>query len=122
MLPPLAWGGADLILTTGTTGSEACTLGPKLQGALEYGTCIISKSVIPFIFAIAAVGFVWGVVQYFILNADEEAKRTQGRQFMIWAIIAFVIMLGVWSLVAIVGDTFDVNTSVLPEVKPNTSP
>jgi hypothetical protein len=92
---------------------------PKLQDLLAYATCFIGRSVIPLIFALAAVMFVWGVVHYFILNADEEQKRTQGKMFMIWGIIALTVMVSVWSLVAILGNTFPgINTSVLPYVEP----
>jgi hypothetical protein len=95
---------------------------PKFQDVLGYATCIIGSSIIPFIFALAVVMFVWGVVQYFLLNADEEKKRTQGKMFMIWGIIALAVMISVWSLVAILGDTFGIDTSVLPTVSPSVSP
>ena len=62
-----------------------CTLvgNPKLQDLLGYGTCIIGKSVIPLILALAVAVFVWGVVQY-VINDNEEAKKAKGREFMIW--------------------------------------
>lgn len=101
------------------TGAS-CTLAgnPKFQDVLCYITGIINNSVIPLIVALATVMFVWGVVQFFILNADEEAKRAQGKQFMIWGIVALAVMLSVWGLVGILGSTFGVGTSVLPQVTP----
>lgn len=100
------------------TVSTACTIGTNFQGLLGYVTCIINKSIIPLIFSIAVVMFIWGAVNFFIINADEEAKRAQGRQFMIWGIIALTVMLSVWGLVGILGNTFDIGTSVLPQVTP----
>lgn len=105
-------------LVTTTTASSSCTIGTKLQGVLDYFTCIIGKSVIPFIFALAILMFIWGAVKFFIINADEEAKRAQGKQFMIWGIIALAVMISVWGLVGILGSTFGIGTSVLPTVKP----
>jgi len=92
----------------------------KFSDYLDYFTCIIGSSVIPFIFALAVVMFIWGIVKYFILNADEEKKRAEGKQFMIWGIIALAVMLSVWGLVGILKTTFGINTgsSVLPTVKP----
>lgn len=92
----------------------------KLSNYLNYVTCVIGSSVIPFIFAIAVVSFVWGAVKFFIINADEEAKRQQGKQFMIWGIVALTVMLSVWGLVHILAVTFGFgdNASVLPSVKP----
>ncbi len=100
-----------------TNGS--CTLDNNVQGILGYATCLINNSVIPFIFALAIVMFIWGAVKYFIINSDEEAKREQGKQFMIWGIIALTVMVSVWGLVNIVAGTFGIkNTSILPQVHP----
>lgn len=84
-------------------------------------TSIISGKLIPVIGALAAVLFVWGVVNYFIIGAGEEAKRTQGKQFIMWGIIAFVIISSVWALVNIVGRTFGVDSRLYPGVSPNRS-
>ncbi|MBP9711943.1 MAG: hypothetical protein KBD55_02845 [Candidatus Pacebacteria bacterium] len=100
------------------TAGDACEMGTKLQGVLSYITCLIGASVIPFIFALATGMFIWGVVNYFILGGGEEEKRSQGKQFMIWGIIALVVMLSVWGIVGIVGETFNLNTGFLPRVKP----
>jgi uncharacterized membrane protein YidH (DUF202 family) len=105
------------------TGTKACNLdklppNPKLQDVICYVVFIINRSVIPLIFAIAIAMFVWGVVQY-VINSDQEEKKAKGKQFMIWGIIALTVMLGVWGLVAIVGGTFGLKTSVLPQAQPN---
>jgi len=72
--------------------------------------------VIPLIFALAVAMFVWGVVQ-FVINSSEEAKKEKGKQFMVWGIIALTVMVCVWGLVAILGNTFGVNTGFIPQVK-----
>ncbi|SRR3989339_20691 len=94
-----------------------CTLAanPKLQDLLLYLTCIIGRSVVPLIFALALVMFIWGVVQY-VINSDEEAKKEKGRQFMIWGIIALTVMFSVWGLVRILGNTFGIDYAV-PQVR-----
>lgn len=94
-----------------------CTLiaSPKFQDLLSYVSCIISKSVIPLIFALATVMFIWGVVQY-VINNEEEAKREKGKQFMIWGIIALTVMFSVWGLVRIVGNTFGIDY-IIPQLK-----
>ncbi len=80
---------------------------------------IIIDSIIPLLFTTAIVFFVWGVINFFIINSDEEAKRTQGKQFMIWGIVALAVMLSVWGLVNILTTTFGTNTSfVIPGVQP----
>ena len=99
---------------------SSLTNNPKFQDLLAYVTCIITKSVIPLIFALAVVLFVWGVVQ-FVINSDEEAKKEKGKQFMIWGIIALTVMVSVWGLVGILANTFDINTGFIPQVKTSTT-
>ncbi|MFA6353909.1 MAG: pilin [Candidatus Paceibacterota bacterium] len=108
----------ELSALTGTGGSTCSSPGPKFQDVLCYITTIINNSIIPLIFALATVMFVWGVVNFFVLNADEEKKRAQGKQFMIWGIIALAVMLSVWGLVGILGSTFNIRSTILPQVTP----
>jgi hypothetical protein len=114
----------NLISTQNSTNAGVgCSLpatGAKLQDYLGYVTCIINDSIIPLIFALAVVMFIWGAVKFFIINADEEAKRAQGKQYMIWGIVALAVMLSVWGLVGILQTTFNLKTgsSVLPQVHP----
>ncbi len=113
-------GGAapSLVPLTGTSATCDIANNPKFQDLLCYITRIINDAIIPLIFTLAVVMFIWGVVQYF-LGSDEEGKRTKGKQFMIWGILALTVMLTVWGLVKIVGSTFGLKTSVLPQVRPN---
>ena len=108
----------------GGTGyaSSACTLsGTSTQTfgeLLSYITCLIGTAVIPLIFALAVAMFVYGVVQY-VINTTNEEKRQKGKQLMIWGILALTVMISVWGLVHIAGNTFHLNTSVLPQVRPS---
>lgn len=110
-------------LTPGITFAASCyadynAAGKKLGDLLDYVTCTINSSVIPLIFALATVIFIWGVVQY-VINSDEEAKKEKGRQFMIWGIIGLAVMISVWSLVGILSNTVTgKNINVLPQVRP----
>jgi len=65
----------------------------KIGTVLSFVTCLIVKSFIPILFAVAILAFVWGVIQFFIFGADEESKREKGRQFIIWGIVALAVML-----------------------------
>jgi hypothetical protein len=54
---------------------------------------------VPLAFAIAFVIFLWGVIQYFIAGGANEESREKGKQFILYAFIGFVIMVGVWGIV-----------------------
>lgn len=100
------------------SNQASCTLktNPRFDHLLNYITCIISRSVIPLIFTLAIATFVYGVVQY-VIGADEEKKRTEGKQLMIWGIIALAVMISVWGLVNIFTNTFNIDTKFVPQVK-----
>ena len=107
------------VTTSAASSGSTCQIPTNVQTLLGFGTCIINNSIIPFIFALAIVMFVWGAIKFFIINADEEAKREQGKQFMIWGIIALAVMLSVWGLVGILGNTFlGGKTTILPQACP----
>jgi hypothetical protein len=116
-------GAPDVNLVVQAKGGDSCfgafQADKKLSGLLNYGTCMIAGSVIPFIFAIAVVMFIWGAVQFFIINGGEEEKRTQGKQFMLWGLIALAVMISVWGIVEVFQKTFGVPTGVLPTVSPS---
>lgn len=59
----------------------------------------------PVIVALALLYFFWGMSQ-FILHAGDEARRSEGRQVMVWGIIALFVIISVWGLVAVLNNTF----------------
>jgi hypothetical protein len=67
---------------------------------------VINNVFVPVVFALAFLTFLWGVYKYFILGATEEKSRVDGRNFVFWGIIGFVVILSIWGLVAVVGSTF----------------
>jgi uncharacterized membrane protein YidH (DUF202 family) len=115
-------GGQQPPLPTVGSVSGTCLREPKptFQDLATYATCIITTSVIPLIFALAIAMFIWGVVQ-FVINSDEEAKKTKGKQFMLWGIIALAVMVSVWGLVNILTDTFGIKGGFIPQVSPTRS-
>ncbi|OGG68916.1 hypothetical protein A3C95_00660 [Candidatus Kaiserbacteria bacterium RIFCSPHIGHO2_02_FULL_56_30] len=61
--------------------------------------------IIPLLFAIAFLSFVWGILKYFFLNPDSEEERRQGKQFILWGILGMVLLFSVWGVVYILLDT-----------------
>ncbi len=62
---------------------------------------------IPLAFAIALLFFFWGLALY-ILNAGNEEKREQGKNIMIWGIVALFIMASIWGIVAFIGSALGI--------------
>lgn len=59
---------------------------------------LVSRPIISLIITIAAVVFIWGIVQ-FIISADDAKKRQDGQKKIFAGIIAFVVLFSIWGLV-----------------------
>jgi hypothetical protein len=89
---------------------------PKLEDLFNYVTCVIGKSLMPMLFALALAMFTYGVVNFYFLSGDDEAKRNKGKQFMVWGIIALTVMVVVWGLVTALGESFGLLDVGMPQV------
>ena len=69
---------------------------------------VINTVIVPLIFALAFVVFIWGVINYFFLHGGDEAKRSEGRQFTGWGILGMVVLLSVWGLVNLLLSTLGI--------------
>lgn len=58
------------------------------------------KYLIPFIFAIGLIMFLYGSVNYFVIGPGEEPKKEEGRMQLLWAFILFGVGLLIYALVA----------------------
>ncbi|MDP2593233.1 MAG: hypothetical protein Q8P52_01115 [bacterium] len=66
----------------------------------------IINPLIIFMFALAMVFFLYGVLEFF-LNQDNEEAKTNGKSHMIWGVIGLTIMLGVWTILGMIINTFN---------------
>ena len=62
---------------------------------------------IPVVIALAVLYFFWGLAQY-VLYSGDEGKKEEGRNIMIYGIIALFVMVSVWGLIGILQRTFGV--------------
>ncbi len=65
-------------------------------------TGFINEVLVPLIFTIALLAFVWGMVKYFIIHGDNEGERNKGKDLMMWSIAGFVLMVSVWGIVNLI--------------------
>ena len=77
---------------------------------------IINGTLVPVLFAIAFVVFLWGAFKTFILGTSDEKARTGGKMQMLYALIGFFVMMSVWGLVSIISNTFQVSGSESPSL------
>ena len=68
----------------------------------------VLAGVIPVIFGLAMVYFFWGMSQ-FILSAGDVKKLEDGKQKMIWGVVALFVMFSIWGILTWIGGVFGVN-------------
>ncbi len=78
---------------------------------LIWAKCIISVAVIPLLFTLAFLFFLWGMITY-IRNADDIKKREESKKFIYWGVLGLTVMVGVWGIVRIVTTTFGLGNTV----------
>jgi len=66
---------------------------------IAYTIFFINFRVVPLLFAIAFLFFVWNAFRYFILGANNEDDRARARSLMLYGIGAFVILVSIWGIV-----------------------
>ncbi len=57
---------------------------------------------IPAIFAVVFLYLVVKIIDAWVLHADDDSKREEGRRMMITAVIVFVVMISTWGIVAMI--------------------
>ncbi len=90
---------------------SATTQIDSAQSLAKWVIDFINNILVPLVFALSFIIFIFGVFRYFIAGAADEGKRDTGRQFMIYGIIGFFVMLSVWGLVHLLTGTIRLDNS-----------
>lgn len=67
---------------------------------------IINYILVPILFAIAFIVFLYGIAKAYIFSHGEPEEVSKGHKLLLWGIIAFVVMISIWGLVNVVANTF----------------
>ena len=70
----------------------------------------IFNVIVPFLIGLAVFLIIYGILRH-IASADDEEKRTEARNFILWGIVGVFIMVSVWGLVNILIKTFNLDNS-----------
>jgi len=63
------------------------------------------RPAIIFLFVLATVVFIWGLIE-FISSADSEEGRTRGKRNIIWGIVGMAIMLATGAIMTVLNNFF----------------
>ncbi len=100
----------------GCTG-YICYLGNQILYVINY-------ILVPVIFALAFIVFIYGVYKAYIYSNGDEKAVAAGHKLVLWGIVGFAIMLSLWGLVNVVANTFGLagyGAPMMPSAIPGTS-
>ncbi|MCC2630674.1 MAG: seg [Candidatus Paceibacter sp.] len=72
--------------------------------SLIYYVIDILNAIIPLLFAIAFLTFIWGIIKY--IYAAGPQKLNEGRNYIIYGVIAMTVMVSVWGIAEVLKNTF----------------
>lgn len=62
-------------------------------------TLFINNIVIPFLFGLALLFFIWNVFRFFILGKNNEPDKESARRLAIYSVGAFVFLVSLWGII-----------------------
>jgi hypothetical protein len=81
---------------------------------------LINNVLVPVLFALAFIVFLWGAFSTFILGANSEETKERGKNLMLWGLIGFFVMVSIWGLVNILTGTISFGNNSGPSSVPST--
>jgi predicted PurR-regulated permease PerM len=62
----------------------------------------INNVLIPFIFGLALLFFVWNAFRFFILGSDDKDAKDKARNLALYSVAGFVFLVSIWGLVNLI--------------------
>jgi len=97
------------------------------QGNIITFVAMISRIVnllVPIVSTLAVVFFFYGLAKY-ILNSGDEDKRKEGKDIMIWGILAMFVLVTIWGIIGFLQRTLGTTGGpertniIVPDVYPS---
>ncbi len=83
---------------------------------------IINSVLVPVLFAISFIVFLYGITRAYIFSAGDPEKVKEGHKIILWGLIGFAVMVSIWGLVNVVSNTFGLQGSYAPFLPMSPSP
>lgn len=87
-----------------------------LQGTGRFLIYLIDTVLVPLIFAVAFIVFIWGIAKYFVMGGANPESREEGQKLMLYGIIGFFVMISIWGIVNVFVNTFGFNREARPGI------
>ena len=99
-------GGWFLGIGSGTGFGGYNCAGNTICAFAVYIIWFINNVLVPVLFGIAFIVFLYGVAQKYIFSHGDAGKVGEGHKLILWGIIGFAVMVSLWGIVNVVSNTF----------------
>ena len=114
------------LATSVSAATPAATPAPTLAGGLGpfllQFVALIDLVLVPLLFAVAFIVFIFGIYRFFIQGGANEEKRETGKQLMVWGFIGFFIMFTVWGIVNLLKNSSGLGDQTRPDLPTFSAP
>lgn len=103
-------------------GSPSCSKASmdSVTGIIIWASCLLMQLVVPFLFMLATVGFLYGVIKFY-LNPENLEEKKKGKGFIVGGLIGLFVMTAMWGIVKVATNTFGV-TNAMPQLPAISNP
>lgn len=94
-----------------------------MEDFIDSGTSLLA-TFIPILLGVSVLVFFWGLVK-FIAHADDEKTHEDGKQLMVWGMIAIFVMVSLWAIIGYIQAELGLDVVMSPitlPAQPNTIP
>lgn len=67
----------------------------------------INRGIIPLFVALALMYTMYAIVDFILMGSDSQ-KKAEKKQKIFWGIIGLFVIVSIWGLVAVIGNTFGI--------------
>jgi hypothetical protein len=86
----------------------------SVQDFIVFLLDLFNTTIIPLIFGIAIVFFIWNAARYFVFQGATEEGKDSAKRLMFYGIAAMVLMLSLWGIVRLTTATLGINRHIYP--------
>ena len=103
-------------------GSNSALCATTICGIAVNLINIINYVLVPLLFAVAFIVFLYGVFRKYIFSQGDSDMVKEGHQLILWGLIGFFVMLSLWGIVNVIANTFGLGGYLAPPLPTSFGP
>jgi len=88
-----------ILVTLGFLAFPLVTFAASVQNFLVGFVWFTNNVIVPLIFAIAVLFFIWNAFLFFILGGTNDEGRDKAKKLMLYGLMAMVLIISIWGVI-----------------------